>query len=209
MTSIFDNTKIVGTAFVIVAILELFAAIMAIVNGFGDVPEELADTITDWKMYSIVLGIGSIICALLYSFFAFRVFSGSLSQKIEILASYVRVVGVIEVIGGVFAAIAGIAGGMDVVASILAGIFLIIIGLIIMFIAGMINDGRKTIGDKIVWIILLIVFVLMLIVEVSDLILAFNPVRVAGIASGIAGILIALFMIAFLFDSDVKSKMNM
>ena len=206
MTSIFDNTKIVGTAFVIVAILELFAAIMAIVNGFGDVPEELADTITDWKMYSIVLGIGSIICALLYSFFAFRVFSGSLSQKIEILASYVRVVGVIE---GVFAAIAGIAGGMDVVASILAGIFLIIIGLIIMFIAGMINDGRKTIGDKIVWIILLIVFVLMLIVEVSDLILAFNPVRVAGIASGIAGILIALFMIAFLFDSDVKSKMNM
>ena len=209
MSSMFDNTKIVGGAFFVVGILQIVAAILVIIAGFGDPATIDGEPVEHWKEICIVSGIGSLICACLYFFFAVKVYNGTISQKINILASYVRIVGVITIIAGIFDAIAVFVAGGGLGGALVTAIITIIIGLIIMFIAGKIVDGKQTVGDKIIWIILLVVFVLKLIVEALGIFGSFNPLSISGIVSGIAGVIIALFMIAFLFDPEVKSEMNM
>ena len=209
MSSVFDNTRIVGGAFLIIGFLEVIAAILAIIAGFEDPGEEIRMMIKNWTYYCVILGAGSLICAILYAVFAFLVFSGTMSQKIEILASYVKIVGIITALGGVFGAIASIVGGLDIGASLISAAILVVIGLIIVYIAGKINDGKQTTGDKIIWIILMIAFILKLIFEALGIVGSFDPLSLSGIVSGIAGVVIAVFMIAFLFDSDVKTQMNM
>lgn len=209
MSSMFDNTKIVGGAFFIVGVLQIVAAILVIIAGFGDPATIDGEPVEHWKEICIVSGVGSLICACLYFFFAVKVFNGTISKKINILASYVRIVGVITIISGIFSAIGVFVAGGGLGASLVTAIITIIIGLIIMFIAGKIVDGEQTVGDKIIWIILLVVFVIKLIVEALAVIGSFNPLSIGGIIEGVAGVIIALFMIAFLFDSDVKSDMNM
>ena len=205
MSSFFDNTKIVGTAFLIVGIILVIDAILTIVLGFVDVSDDIrGDIETDkWLAYCVIGGIGSLICAVLYTMFALKVYKGQISEKIVILEQYVRIVGVTTALGGVFNGIASIAGGEDVGVAIVAAIILVLIGLLIMFIASKINDGKQTTGDIIIWVILLIAFIIVLIGGVLSVF------SLSGIVDGIAHILIALFMIAFLFDPEVKSKMNM
>jgi hypothetical protein len=205
MSSFFDNTKIVGTAFVIVAIFLIIDAIFTIVLGFVDVNDDIRGDIESdkWLAYCVIGGIGSLVCAALYSMFAMKVFKGQYSEKIVILEQYVRIVGITVVIGGIFNAIASFAGGEDLGVALVGAILGIVIGLLIIFIASKINDGKQTVGDKIIWIILLIAFILLLIISILQVF------ALVSIIDGIAHILIALFMIAFLFDSDVKSKMNM
>ena len=203
MSSFFDNTKIVGFAFLVVGFILIFSAIFSIVMGFIDVPAETKEGIPNWMPYCVVGGIGSLICALLYTFFAMKVNNGTYSQKIVILEKYVRIVGVTTAIDAIFAGAASIAGGQEVGPALVGIILGLIIGLIIIFISTKINDGKETIGDSIIWIILLIAFILLLVVSI------FEIFTLIGIIDGIAHIIIALFMIAFLFDPEVKSKMNM
>lgn len=203
MSSFFDNTKVVGFAFLLVGIILIIDAIFAIALGFMDVSEEVRKGVENWMPYCIVGGIGSLISAALYTLFALKVHNGTYSQKIVILEKYVMIVGITTVIGGIFNAAASFAGGQDLGTALAGAILSVIIGLIIMFIATKINDGKQTIGDSIIWIILLIAFILLLIAGILTVF------TLLGIIDGIAHILIALFMIAFLFDPEVKSKMNM
>ena len=92
---------------------------------------------------------------------------------------------------------------LDIGASIVGAIVGILIGLLIVFISTKINDGKETVGDSIIWIILLIAFIILLIVSILEF---FTLIL---IIDGIAHLFIALFMIAFLFDPEVKKKMNM
>ena len=203
MSSFFDNTKTVGIAFLIVGVLLIISAIFSIAMGFIDVDADTKGDVKDWMLYCVIGGIGSLICAVLYTMFALKVFNGSMTAKIEILAGYVRIVGLTFALDGIFSAIASIVGGLDVGASIVGAIIAVIIGLLIMFIASKINDGKETVGDSIIWIILLIAFIILLVVSILELF------TLVGIIDGIAHIIIALFMIAFLFDPEVKKKMNM
>ena len=203
MSSFFDNRTVLGYAFLIVGLILVIDAIFTIVLGFVDVNDDLKEGIDNWTAYCVIGGIGSLICAVLYAMFALKVYKGEYSEKIVILEKYVMIVGITVALGGIFNAIASIAGGQDIGAAIVGAIILILIGLLIMFIATKINDGKKTIGDKIIWVILLIAFILVLIGGILSVF------TLSGIIDGIAHILIALFMIAFLFDADVKSKMNM
>ena len=203
MSSFFDNTKIVGFAFLVVGFILIIDAILSIVLGFVDVPAETKEGIPNWTIYCVVGGIGSLICAVLYTMFALKVNNGTYSEKIVILEKYVMIVGITTALGSIFSAAASIAGGQDVGAALVGAIIGIVIGLIIMFIATKINDGKETIGDSIIWILLLIAFIILLIVGIL------SCFTLVGIIDGIAHILIALFMIAFLFDPEVKSKMNM
>ena len=170
MSSYFDNTKTVGFAFLIVGILLIISAIFAIAMGFIDVDDETKGDVKNWLPYCIISGVGSLICAALYTMFAMKVFKGTLSEKIVILASDVRIVGITIALGGIFDGIATIAGGQDAVAAILGAILGVLIGLIIFFIGRMVDDGKKTIGDKIVWIILLIAFIILLVISVLEII---------------------------------------
>ena len=62
------------------------------------------------------------------------------------------------------------------------------------------NESRRLNMDAILTVVCFILLLIISILQVFALV---------SIIDGIAHILIALFMIAFLFDSDVKSKMNM
>ena len=203
MSSFFDNIRIVGYAFLIVGLILVIDAIFTIVLGFVDVSDDLKEGIDNWMPYCVVSGIGSLISAVLYTLFSLKVLNGTYSEKIVILEKYVRIVGLTVVIGGIFNGAAVVAGGQDLGTGIVAAAILVIIGLIIMFISTKINDGKQTVGDKIIWVLLLIAFVIVLIGGVLSVI------SLTSIIDGVAHILIALFMIAFLFDSEVKSKMNM
>ena len=203
MSDFFDNHKIVGFAFMVVGMILVIDAILTIVLGFVDVNDDLKEGIDNWTIYCVLGGIGSLICAVLYTMFAMKVYNGVYSEKIVILERYVMIVGLTIALGGVFNAIASIAGGEDVGVALVAAVISVAIGLLIMFIATKINDGKQTVGDSIIWIILLIAFIIVMILSILMLF------SLSSIIDGIAHLIIALFMIAFLFDADVKKKMNM
>ena len=202
-TSFFDNTKIVGIAFLVVGFMLLIDAVLGIILGFVDVSDDMKDGIKEWTLYCVIGGIGSCICATLYTIFAMKVYKGIFSEKIVILEKYVLIVGITTLIGGIFAGIATAVGGGDMAVALTAVILSVLIGALIIWIATQINDDKKTLADKVIWIILMVAFVILLIIGVLSLF------SLAGIVDGIAHIIIALFMIAFLVDPEVRSKMNM
>ena len=203
MSDFFDNHKIVGFAFMVVGMILVIDAILTIVLGFVDVNDDMKEGIDNWTIYCVLGGIGSLICAVLYTMFAMKVYNGVYSEKIVILERYVMIVGLTIALGGVFNAIASIAGGEDVGVALVAAVISVAIGLLIMFIATKINDGKQTVGDSIIWILLLIAFIIVMILSILMLF------SLSTIIDGIAHLIIALFMIAFLFDPEVKKKMNM
>lgn len=191
--SFFDEPKNAGLAMIIAALVSLIAAIAGIVTGLID-----DDGI---QTANIIVAIGSLISAVVYFKYGSKVRSGAVSAKIDILAGFVNVSGVTTIIMGVFYIIAAIAGYDNGVGT---GVLDIIIGLIIIWCGKKINDGKQTTIDKILWIILLVIFVLALLGSILSL-FAF-PI---GTLTGICGIIIYLFMLILLFDSEVKKDMGM
>lgn len=189
--SFFDEPKNAGLAMIIVAIISVVAGLVNIVLGA---------TADDGVQYgSIVVAIGSLITAVIYFKYGKSVRSGAVSSKIDILAGFVNAVGMITVISGIFAIIASIwTGGWA------NGIITVILGIIILWCGKKINDGKQDTLDKILWIILLVIFVIEIILNIVSL-FAF-PV---GTILGICGIIIYVFMLILLFDSDVKKEMGM
>ena len=191
--SFFDQPKNAGLAMIVVAIVEVIAAIINIVAA------ATADDGIDFS--GIIVAIGLIITAVIYFKYGSQVRSGAISAKIDILASFVNVVGVISIVNGVFQIIAGVAGGAGLIGN---GVINIIIGLIICFCGKKINDGKETTLDKIIWIILLVIFIIELLLNIVALI-GF-PI---GTILGICGIIIYIFMLTLLFDGEVKKEMGM
>ena len=191
--SFFDQPKNAGLAMIVVAIVEVIAAIINIVAA------ATADDGIDFS--GIIVAIGLIITAVIYFKYGSQVRSGAISAKIDILASFVNVVGVISIVNGGFQIIAGVAGGAGLIGN---GVINIIIGLIICFCGKKINDGKETTLDKIIWIILLVVFIIEILANIVMLI-GF-PI---GTLMGICGIIIYVFMTLLLLDGDVKKAMGM
>ena len=191
--SFFDQPKNAGLAMIVVAIVEVIAAIINIVAA------ATADDGIDFS--GIIVAIGLIITAVIYFKYGSQVRSGAISAKIDILASFVNVVGVISIVNGVFQIIAGVAGGAGLIGN---GVINIIIGLIICYCGKKINDGKETTLDKIIWIILLVVFIIEILANIVMLI-GF-PI---GTLMGICGIIIYVFMTLLLLDGDVKKAMGM
>jgi hypothetical protein len=157
----------------------------------------------DKTLYCAIAGVGSLIGAIIYLMFGMKVRSGAISAKIDVLATYVRTVGIVMLIGGIFSAAAAAAAGVSLGIALGGAVVTIIISLIIIFIAGKINDGKQSTGDKIIWVLLVIAFIIMLILSILECI------TIIGIIDGICGVLISLFMLGFLFDGEVKSQMGM
>jgi len=196
----FFSAKNAGLAFMIAAIISIISAIIVVAGYMDNVA------------YGVVLAIGAIIGALLYFMYGNKVRTGAISEKIEILAQFVKIVGVVTIIDGIFTGIAPLLNnaGADFVALI-GGI---ILGLIIIFISTKINDGKQTTGDKLIWIILLIAFVICLILAILAIVggCALLVVSILGgigvIIGGICDLIIYSFMILMLTDSEVKSEMG-
>ena len=204
--SFFDDTKILGLVLIVVGILKLLGAIITIAAGFVDLGVTV-EGISNLMIYCVVAGLGELIAGFLYLGVAFKVRSGAISSKIDVLASYVKIVGLTFIVSGIFTAIAAGVASDDIVVGIIgaaiASVIIVIIGLIILLVGAKINDGKQTFGDKIIWIILLLAFIIMLFVNLLGL---FGGLT--GIIPAIAGILISLFMLGFLFDSEVKNGMG-
>ena len=191
--SFFDQPKNAGLALIIVAIINVIAGIINIVLG--------ATNDAGIQTGSIVVAIGSIIGAVVYFKYGSSVRSGAVSAKIDILGGFVNAVGIVSIITGIFTLIAGVVGYAGGVGS---GIIGILLGLLICWCGKKINDGKQTTMDKIIWIILLVVFIIELLVNIVALI-GF-PI---GTILGICGIIIYVFMLTLLFDSEVKKEMGM
>ena len=185
--SFFDNTKIVGWAFTIIGILMIVSALLQIVDAVG-----MEGGIGENIGY-LIAAIGAIIAAVIYFKFGNSVRVGAISNKIDILATFVKVVGATTAVGGIISSI----GFWD---SIVA----IILGLIIIWIGGKIDDGKTTGFDKILWIVLLLIFLVLFITSLLAIGGGFMQ-----IISSICSVIVYLFMAVFLFDGDVKKKMGM
>ena len=196
----FFSAKNAGLAFMIVAVLSIISAIALIVMSIMDVDVESikAHELT----YFIILAIGEVICACLYFTYGQKVRSRAIDRKIDILANYVKIVGITTIIGGLFSAVAVIVEGGDLGSALVGAIIAIVLGLIILFIASKINDGKQTTGDKLIWIILLVVFVICLLWAILEII------AIITIISGICDLIIFSFMILLLIDEDVKKEMG-
>ena len=191
--SFFDEPKNAGLAMIVVAIVQVIAAIANIV----------VSATAEGGIYfaGIIIAIGLLITSVIYFKYGSSVRSGAISAKIDILASFVNVIGVIAIINGFFNVIAGIAGASGYVGS---GIIGIILGLVICYCGKKINDGKETTLDKILWIILLVIFVIEILANIVMLI-GF-PI---GTLMGICGIIIYVFMTLLLLDGEVKKAMGM
>ncbi|MBQ7701006.1 MAG: hypothetical protein IJT54_01235 [Candidatus Methanomethylophilaceae archaeon] len=201
----FFDTKNVGYAFIFVGVLLLIEAIGYIAAGFVDMDVALPEEITNKTPFFVITGVGAVLAALIYIGYALSVKN---LTKIDTLAGYVRVVGVTFAVTGIFSAIAMVFGYKDIGSGLGAGaialIITIVISFILVFIAGKINDGKQTTGDKIIWVILLIAFILMVIAYIP-----FGTTDILSIINCVVHIIIAVFMIAYLFDPEVRQQMNM
>lgn len=197
----FFSAKNAGLAFMILAVVEAIMAVLMIVLSFMDI-EDLKKYST---AYFIIVAVGALIAACLYFTFGKKVRDGEVSNKIDILAQYVKIVGIVTIVGGICGAIAEAVGLDDISfgAALGGAVISIILGLIIMFIASKINDGKQTTGDKVIWIILLVIFVLLIIAAVGEII------TIIGAPVGICDLIIYVFMLTLLVDPEVKSEMNM
>jgi len=171
-------------------------------------------TAGDIVVSAVVACIGPIIMAALYLRFGISVKNGGVPKKIDILAYFVRLAGLSEIIIAVFNLWNAIETE-GALAAIVALAVSIIIGLIILFIAGRINDGKQDTGDKIIWIILVVLFAISAVLDILAIIgiftagVAFDWTLLSTVILPIASFIIDVFMLLLLFDSDVKREMNM
>ncbi len=198
--SFFTETKNLGFVMMIIAAFQMISGLINIVCPFID--EALKANLA----FYVVCGIGLIVCGLLLYVCGNKVYKGQLASKIDILAAYVRIIGLVTIIDGVFTAVATMMIG-GILEAIISIIISIVIGLIILWIGSKINDGKQTIGDKVIWIILLLAFCICLLVAIFSLFASIFSL--VGIIQSVADILLYMFMLALLFDPSVKSEMNM
>ena len=200
--SFFSEPKNAGLAFMILGVIGVIGAIITIVLGLINYEVEFNDTTYKFGIAAAVGAIGSIIYGCMQFGYG-KIVRNNPPAKIDILAMFVKLVGVGTIILGIFDAIEKIIDSTDDIGGKLLGaIIAIVIGLIIIWIGSKINDGKQTIGDKIIWIILLVLFVLSLIFAVLEIISIF------GIIVGICDLIIYVFMIILLFDAEVKKEMG-
>ena len=202
----FDNQDHAGLALLIFAVLSIVMAIVTIVW-------EIVDG-GDIVIANIIMAIGTLVGGFLYLAFAQRVrgnsgnnaFSdklglsgGAITDKFDIIVEFVHVFAFATIVSGIFEIIAGIFD-FGIIGT---GIIDVIVGLIVLFLYKKITDGKDSVVDKIVWIILLILFLLTIIGGVIALF------GIITIPIGICMMIIGVFMFMGLLDSDVKAKFGM
>ena len=189
----FDNTKNVGWAIVGAALLMILSGILSIVDGYGG----------DHFAGFAIAGIGAIIASFFYLKFGNGVRTGARTDKMDIVGTFVKVVGYAVIVTGLFGSVGGLLGSGDAVSSLIY----VICGIIVLWVSSKMMDDKATTFDKIVWIVLLAVF---LILFLSSFIGIFtNGFDVIVILTCLCKAIIYLIMFIFLFDVDVKKKMGM
>ena len=204
--SFFKETRTAGIALIILGVINLIGALAALVGVVSAKDGIVAS--------AVVACIGPIIMAVLYFRFGVSVKNGGIPEKIDILAYFVRLAGLSQIIIAVFNL--WNAWETSGAAAALGGLVIsIIIGLIILFVAGRINDRKQDTGDKIIWVILVVLFALSALANIFAVIgvlvsgVSFDLSILDNLVLPIVSFIINVFMLLLLFDSDVKREMNM
>ncbi len=200
--SFFSEPKNAGLAFIIIGVITVIGGIITVVLGAMGYEFEAGDNVYKFALGTAVAAIGTIIYGCMQFGYGKKVRDGTVSAKIDILAAFVKLVGVGTIVTGIFSAIGTVMNGDEIGTGIVSAIISIVIGLIIIWIGTKINDGKQTLGDKIIWVILLIAFILCVIAAVLEII------TIIGIITGICELIIYVFMLILLFDPEVKSEMG-
>jgi hypothetical protein len=198
----FENTRALGIVFLLVGFLMLVSGIIYIAATFVDLDLIIPSGIQDPKKFWLVTGIGMTVAALIYILFAHRVMIGKITDKLDIVATYVMMVGITTCISSVAEGIAEYVGGGSSDLALAIIIVSLIIGLIVTVIGTKINNGKKGRLKKALRWILIIAFTLMLIG-------AFSPAySLLDLLSQIEHLILAIFLLIIMFDVDVKIRMG-
>ncbi|MFA6710091.1 MAG: hypothetical protein WC067_01395 [Candidatus Methanomethylophilaceae archaeon] len=196
--SFLDDTKTFGLVATVIGIIMAISGIMGIVD----------------KVYWT--GIGEILYALLIILLGVSVskgetlksigstFSEGVTSKFGILTSYVAVVGLGNIIYGIFTAVE-IGVGYGAVG--------IIIGIIALIFAYLMKDGKATGADKIIWILLAIIFFVYIVLNLLGIVASFGYDGalhiVVGVLMAVSSMLLYLMLFTYLISDEVKGKMGM
>lgn len=200
--SFVDNQKLVGTAFTVIGILFIIAALVQLVGAFSE---------EGWTniVGAVIAAIGAILAAILYFKYGNSVRKEELTGKLNILGSYVLVVGVTTVIVNIFAAIGGIIGKI----SFWDSLIMVILGIIVIWAGKKITDGKETTIDKILWIILTIVFLVLFVLNFVGIFGSFGSGEaltiIISFITSVCYAVVFLFMLLYMFDGEVKKGMGM
>ena len=204
--SFFKENRTAGIALIILGVINLIGALATLVG---------VVTAKDGIIASAAVScIGPIIMAVLYFRFGVSVKNGTISKKIDILAYFVRLAGLGMIINAIFNLWnAWETAGFG--AAIIGVIISIVLGLIILAISARINDGKQDTLDKVIWIILVVIFALAVLGNILSVIGIFTASItldlsiLSVVVLPIVNLIIDIFMLLLLFDSDVKREMNM
>lgn len=201
--SFVDNQKLVGTAFTVIGILFIIAALVQFAGAItmeGGLGEHVGFAIA---------AVGAILAAIVYFKYGNSVRTGALSGKLNILGNYVLVVGVTTIIVGFFSAIGGLMSELPFWDNVI----MIILGLIVVWAGKKILDGKETTIDKILWILLTIIFLVLFIVNFVGIFGSFGAGDILNIVvellTAVCYSIVYLFMLCYMFDGEVKKGMGM
>ncbi len=198
---LFDDSKSVGLIFEIVGALMAVNSIALIVGGTNDMIVPLIEETENPDIFYMVYGGGSLIASLIYILYAHTVMKGKFDNKLDVLAGYVRVVGVTTMIVVIGESLGEYLCGIELVLTLLVAVIGTILGITVTLISFSMNNGKKTKGKRILWWILVMAFAIMVIYN-------FMPAEsYLDLVYMIAHLLIGLFMLLFLFDPEVKMEM--
>lgn len=197
----FQDTRSIGLVFWIVVVLLLINAAIVFLGFFFEDLVNLPDYVVEEKLYCLLIGAGSLISAIIYARNAHKVMSVKMT-RLQVLRSYVLTVGLCTVLGGVFGGLAVYLATSEPTSGIILTVATIVIGLFVILISIPIGNGKKGILKKAIWVILVIAFVLMAL----DALLPASTYW--EFAENVAHLLIAVFMLAFILDGDVRKEMG-
>jgi hypothetical protein len=198
---LFDDSKSVGLIFEIVGALMAVNSIALIVGGTNDMIVPLIEETENPDIFYMVYGGGSLIASLIYILYAHTVMKGKFDNKLDVLAGYVRVVGVTTMIIVIGESLGEYLCGIELALTLLVAVIGTILGITVILISFSMNNGKKTKGKRILWWILVMAFAIMVIYN-------FMPAEsYLDLVYMIAHLLIGLFMLLFLFDPEVKMEM--
>ncbi len=199
----FGNTRALGIIFLLVALLLLFNGVLMMTESVGLTDIIPPDTpIRDSRAFCIVAGAGTIIAALLYALYAHMVMIGKLAGKLAVLSQYVAVVGITTMVIivsegiGIYAA-GGTREDMESIA-----VLGILFAVILLLVAYKVGHGKRGYLKMFLWAVLVIAFVLMAaqaLMEAADY---------GEYVDHIAHLLLAIFMLLFLIDDEVRRDMG-
>ena len=189
--SFFDDTKNAGLLLWIGGIIMIIAGILSIIGPF------VMDYAKDWEMLHkagyAVIGIGALVAAIVYFKLGKDIKGGSYS-KFQVISSFIAAVAYASLVSGIIGGI-----GYFIATEWANGAVEIIVGILIFLILTWankkINDGQESLGDKIIWIILVVIFLLGFIGGVIGGISILGSAIIAAIASIIEGILYLLLLV--------------